>query len=244
MKVVTIDNFFNRRSHRFKQSNRIIGSSLAILYICIFVAIIWQINRIPIFINTFGKDDKCRGDLLVNYQTYSECFKSAIPDIKKQEIMKILSNSEYKDSQYKLAIKHIEKSKDENNFADMKGDLSKCQNSNANDFESCLKNPPTNSATPPASNISSDCSTDVPSNLQAFKNCDRSNQKQLEVNLGNKYNLSSPDIIGELRKYYLRSKNEEQFRDITIKIGKCHNDYPPTDTGNDDNKLKCIKDII
>ena len=238
---LTLNDFFRRRNCRF---NRIIGSSLAILYICIFVAIIWQINRIPIFINTFGKDDKCRGDLLVNYQTYSECFKSAIPDIKKQEIMKILSNSEYKDSQYKLAIKHIEKSKDENNFADMKGDLSKCQNSNANDFESCLKNPPTNSATPPASNISSDCSTDVPSNLQAFKNCDRSNQKQLEVNLGNKYNLSSPDIIGELRKYYLRSKNEEQFRDITIKIGKCHNDYPPTDTGNDDNKLKCIKDII
>ncbi|MDD1469186.1 hypothetical protein MEO43_28960, partial [Dolichospermum sp. ST_sed5] len=55
---LTIDNFFNRRSHRFKQSNRIIGSSLAIFYICVFVSIVWEIDGIPKFINLFGENDQ------------------------------------------------------------------------------------------------------------------------------------------------------------------------------------------
>ena len=55
---LTIDNFFNRRSHHFKQFNRIIGSCLAIFYICVFVSIVWKIDGTPKFINLFGKNDQ------------------------------------------------------------------------------------------------------------------------------------------------------------------------------------------
>lgn len=44
---LTIDNFFNRRNHHFKHTNRIIGISLAIFYILVFVSIIWKIDKIP-----------------------------------------------------------------------------------------------------------------------------------------------------------------------------------------------------
>ena len=55
---LTIDNFFYRRNHHFKQPNRIIGSFLVIFYIFVFVSIVWKIDKIPTSINLFGKNNQ------------------------------------------------------------------------------------------------------------------------------------------------------------------------------------------
>ena len=175
---LTLNDFFRRRNRRF---NRIIGSSLAIIYICIFVAIMRPIVIIPI-----SKSDPSQ-----------------------------------------LATQQTQKSNNNNNVTDTNS-----------------KNTSTNSATPSASNISSGCATDVLSNLEVFKACNKSDKDKLEVELRNNYKLFSTAIAENLRKYYLSSKDENQFQDRKFKIQKCQNDNPIKDDANGrDNLNNCIKDI-
>jgi hypothetical protein len=177
---LTIDDFFSRGNHRF---NRTIGISLAIFYIFVFVSILWKIDKIPTFINTFGKNNPSQ-----------------------------------------LATQHK-------------------QPSNPNTTNS-IKNTPANSTTPSTTNTSSGCSTDVLSNLEVFKACNKTDKDKLEVELRDNYKLFSTAIAENLRKYYLSSKDENQFQDRKFKIQKCQNDNPIKDDANGrDNLDNCIKDI-
>ncbi|MBO1072244.1 MAG: hypothetical protein HEQ13_24080 [Dolichospermum sp. DEX189] len=107
-----------------------------------------------------------------------------------------------------------------------------------------LENPSTNSATPSASNISSGCATDVLSDLEVFKGCNKTDKDNLELQLRNNYKLFSTEIGEEIREYYLSSKDENQFQDRKFKIQKCQNDNPIKDDANGrDNLNNCIKDI-
>ena len=102
-----------------------------------------------------------------------------------------------------------------------------------------IKNTPANSATPPSSNNLSGCSTDVLSNLEAFKNCDKTDKEQLEVELRDNYKLLTTENAKSLRQYYLNSKEETQFQDKITQIKKCYNENPISEDFN-----KCLKNII
>jgi hypothetical protein len=184
---LTIDNFFNRKIHRFKQTNHIIGTSLAIFYICVFVSIVWEIDRIPKFINLFGKNN-----------------------------------------QTQLAGQDIRKSQNQNNVPGTNRNTSPNPNSS------------------PSNNIN--CPEDALTNFQAFKDCTKneSDKSQLEEELKTEYVLSSPDnqIAGNLIKYYLNSRSEQEFKKRKDKIFNCQNSYSNPDQGDDNKKGDCIKNII
>lgn len=108
-----------------------------------------------------------------------------------------------------------------------------------------LKSTPANSATPSSSSSLSDCSTNVLSDLSVFKNCDKADKQQLNVELRDEYKLFSTEIAESLRQYYLKSENETQFQEKKSKIHQCQNDNPITNNSSDrDNLNSCIKDVI
>ena len=177
---LTIDNFFNRRNHNFKQTNRIIGISLAIFYILVFVSIVWKIDKIPLFGN--------------NNQT-------------------------------QLARQDTRKGENQNNIPGENRNIPHAS---------------------PSNNIN--CPKDALTTFQAFKDCNKneSNKAKLEEELKTQYVLSLPDdtIAGNLLKYYLDSKNNDQFQNRKRDIEKCQKDHPITDTGNNDKRGDCIKGTI
>jgi hypothetical protein len=181
---LTIDNFFNRRNHHFKHTNRIIGISLAIFYILVFVSIIWKIDKIPTSINLFGENN-----------------------------------------QTQLARQDTRNGETRNNIPGENRNISHAS---------------------PSNNIN--CPKDALITFQAFKDCNKneSNKAKLEEELKTQYVLSLPDdtIAGNLIKYYLDSKNNDQFQNRKRDIEKCQRDNPMTDTGNNDKRVDCIKRTI
>ncbi|QSV63069.1 MAG: LMBR1 domain-containing protein [Dolichospermum sp. DL01] len=181
---LTIDNFFNRRNHHFKHTNRIIGISLAIFYILVFVSIIWKIDKIPTSINLFGENN-----------------------------------------QTQLARQDTRNGETRNNIPGENRNISHAS---------------------PSNNIN--CPKDALTTFQAFKDCNKneSNKAKLEEELKTQYVLSLPDdtIAGNLIKYYLDSKNNDQFQNRKRDIEKCQRDNPMTDTGNNDKRVDCIKRTI
>jgi hypothetical protein len=108
-----------------------------------------------------------------------------------------------------------------------------------------LKSTPANSSTPSSSSISSDCSTNVLSDLSVFKKCDQTDQEKLNVALRDEYKLFSTEIAENLRQFYLKSENETQFQEKKSNIHQCQNDNPITNNPNDrDNLNSCIQDVI
>ena len=143
---LTLHDFFHRRNRRF---NRIIGSSLAIIYICIFVAMIWQINIIPV--------PKANPSQLATQQTQkSTSTNSATPStsnissgcstdvFSNLEVFKACNNTDKDKLEVELRTKYnlfstaigenlrtyYLSSKDENQFQERKLEIENCQKDN------------------------------------------------------------------------------------------------------------------
>ncbi|BAZ83849.1 hypothetical protein [Dolichospermum compactum] len=158
---LTIDNFFNRRNHHFKHTNRIIGISLAIFYILVFVSIIWKIDKIPTSNNQLQlarqdttKEEKqnnipgenshaspsnninCPDDALTTFKAFKDCSKN---ESDKSQLEGELTNKYVlyvlSSPDNKIAgnlIKYYLNSGNEQEFEKRKDKIFNCQNSYSN----------------------------------------------------------------------------------------------------------------
>ncbi|HLP91203.1 MAG TPA: hypothetical protein VK184_21815 [Nostocaceae cyanobacterium] len=238
--IFTGDYFFFRKNNRF---SRIIGSFLVTFYMAIFILIMYGNNLprfTPISINIFpSQRNQCQKDLLANFDQYTRCFKPLDDREKIQEIRKILlPQAEYNEQQAQLVIQYLSKSKDENNFSNLKDDVKRCQNNPPAKFKQCLNNiSPIDHTSQASSSI--DCSNDLLNSLQIFQQCNESDQEELKVYLRNLYRGISSFNAEPLRQYYLNSNDDREFQDKKQQIDNCKNN-----TQDPNNFNSCLEDKI